>query len=221
MPLLLMAGAAAVMLGGKKKRTSGGGGGGGAADDTGYVPSDTGGEVPADTKQYEPYTPSPKPKPATQTSNRPAGNPPPGDASYDGSRWGKDSEARLTTIRDFFKALGYPVEVGPWPMNVLGPKGTVELTNEPGSEPAMGKLGGEDDVRSDTVKLFQSDYNKISRLNRTEKFYTAEGGNLRGLDKDGMVGPYTLNGLWYAAKYLPGGKSWQDLLQQATLKGIS
>jgi hypothetical protein len=220
MPLLLMAGAAAVMLGGKKRKSSGKTNAGRDGDPGTYVPSGPVGEVPDDTEEYVPYTPSPKPKPAAQTSNRPSGNPP-GGSSYDGEYWGSDSEARMTKIRDYFIRLGYQVTSGPWPMNVLGPKGAVELTNEPGSVPEKGMLGGKDDADNPIVKLFQKDYNTVSRLNNADKIYTAEGGKMGGLDKDGMVGPYTLNGLRYAVDNLPGGKTWPQLLQQATLKGVA
>lgn len=149
---------------------------------------------------------------------RPSGNPPRGD-TYDGSYWGGTTDARLSNIRNHFKELGYNVKVGPWPMNVMGPaKGaagaTMEYTNEDGTK---GWSGGYDDQPSAIVKQFQQDYNRVSRLNKMENIYSQSMG---GLDADGKVGPYTLNGLRYASEGLPGGKTWNDLLQQATLKGI-
>lgn len=202
MPLLLVAGGAALLLGGKKKKkktTTGGG-----EEPTPYQPEE---------EEIEPYIP-PSPAPKPQTPSRPAGNPPGGD-SYDGDYWGATGDERLISIRQHFVDLGYPVEVGPWPMNILGPKGNVELTN---IDKTKGKLGGGDDVPNATVKKFQHEYNMVSRLNKAEKLYAQSMG---GLDEDGYVGPYTLNGLRYAVDNLPGGKTWNDLLLMATNKGIA
>lgn len=194
LPLILGAGAIALIATGKKKKKT------------------KSSDVPDEPPPYIPdLPPAPKPKP---DSKRPSGNPPRGD-SYDGNYWGSNSEERLASIRQHFVELGYQVEVGPWPMNELGPKGTVELKNKSGS---MGKLGGDDDKPNATVARFQRDYNIVSRLNKAEKIYPQSMG---GLADDGLVGPYTLNGLRFAVEELPGGKKWKDLLQQAALKGIT
>jgi len=46
-----------------------------------------------------------------------------------------------------------------------------------------------------------------------------------GLDKDALVGPYTLNGLRFAVEQLKAGKTqgklWDQLIQMAALKGIN
>lgn len=196
-PLLALAGGVALLaMSGKKKKKKT------TTDDT-YVP-------PEDV-----YVPPSSPEPAPGGGGgRPAGNPPGGD-SYDPNYWGDTTEERLEGIRRHFKELGYPVEVGPWPMNKLGPKGEFELTNQDGT---AGKLGGEDDEPSAVVRQFQHDYNVISRFSRAEKIYPS---NMGGLDEDGLVGYKTLNGLRYAVTNLPGGKTWNDLLKSAKNKGIS
>lgn len=200
MPLLLAAGGAALLLGGKKKKKK--------TTENGEAPYES---TPSD--EPTPYIPpTPAPKPTTPT--RPAGNPPRGD-SYDGNYWGATPDERLKGIRQHFVDLGYQVQVIPHPMNFLGPKGGTELVNTDGSK---GKLGGGDDDPNATVKRFQHEYNMVSRLNKADKIYSQSMG---GLDEDGMVGPYTLNGLRYAKEGLPGGKTWNDLLLMATNKGIT
>ena len=202
MPLLLAAGGAALLLSGKKKKKKKTANGGAEP----YTPPENGEEeIP-----YIPPSPAPKP----QTPSRPAGNPPRGD-QYDGEYWGSTTPERLMGIRQHFVDLGYPVQVSPHPMNILGPKGNFELENIDGT---MGKLGGDDDKPNATVKKFQHEYNMVSRLNKAEKIYPQAMG---GLDEDGAVGPYTLNGLRFAKEGLPGGKTWSDLLMMATNKGIA
>jgi len=205
-PLLLLAGGAALLLGKKKKKSS-------SKADTGPTYDD----LPSgdDTTPYDiPTKPAPKPS----APDRPSGSPPRGD-QYDAGYWGSTPEERRTAIREHFKYLGYPVEVGPWPMNILGPKGSEEMENIDGTK---GKLGGDDDKPNETVRLFQKNYNQVSRLNKAEKIFPAKMG---GLDKDGLVGPYTLNGLRYAVEELKagkgGGKTWKDLISMAELKGIN
>lgn len=204
-PLLLLAGGAALLMTGKKKKKS-----------TGKTtPSYD--DLPADDfPEPDPYIP-PSAPPKPPTPSRPSGNPPRGDG-YDGAYWGSTSEERLISIRQHFRDLGYNVEIGPWPMNKLGPKGTVELENKDGTK---GKLGGDDDQANAVVEDFQGNWNQVSRLNKAEKIFAASMG---GLNKDGLVGPYTLNGLRYAVEQinagLSQGKKWQDLVQMAVLKGI-
>lgn len=202
MPLFLALGAGALLLGTKKKKSIEA-----EAPDSPY-------DLPGDPPIYVPPAPEPKAKP----SDIPAGNPPRGD-QYDGGYWGSTSDERLISIRTHFNYLGYPVEIGPWPMNILGPKGDFELTNKDGT---MGKLGGDDDQPNEIVRDFQKNYNQVSRLNKMEKYFPISMG---GLDKDALVGPYVLNGLRYAVEELKagkaGGKSWSDLIQQAVLKGIN
>lgn len=204
MPLVLVGGAALLMMGGKKKKKTA------AKSDEGapYTPT-------YEEDEYEPapyVPPSPAPKPSTPS--RPAGNPPRG-SEYDEAYWGSTPDERLTSIRQHFADLGYMVEVGPYPMNILGPKGSVEMKNIDGT---LGKLGGQDDKSDATVKKFQHDYNVVSRLNKAEKIYAQSMG---GLSEDGFVGPYVLNALRYAKEGLPGGKTWPDLLLMAKNKGIS
>lgn len=200
MPVILLAGGAALLLGGKKKKNK--------------KKSDLPGPDSFDEYDDGFVIPDPSPRPGAGSSKRPSGNPPRGD-NYDGDYWGSTSEERLTTIRQYFKDLGYPVEVGPWPMNRLGPKGEVELENKDGSK---GKLGGDDDEKSAVVERFQKEYNIVSRLNKAEKVYPQ---NLGGLATDGLFGPYTLNALRFAHDEKPGDKAWPDLIQMASLKGIT
>src|SRR5690606_35327390 len=139
--------------------------------------------APSYDDEPSPYTPpAPVPKPSSDPS-RPSGNPPRG-SEYDPDYWGSTEEERLISIRQHFADLGYPVEIGPYPMNLLGPKGTVEMQNIDGT---MGKLGGKDDSKNAIVEKFQKDYNIISRLNKAEKVYSQSMG---GLSVDGFVGPY-------------------------------
>jgi len=201
LPLVALAGGAALLMGKKKKKKK--------SSSSDSAPSY--GDFPSvDPDPYIPPSPAPKP----QAPSRPAGTPPNGD-SYDADFWGSNTDERLTKIRQFFADLGYPVEVGPWPMNILGPLGTAEMQNKDGT---TGKLGGGDDEPSAIVRQFQNDYNRVSRLNKAEKVYSQSMG---GLDKDGLVGPYTLNALRYAHDDKPGDKAWPDLIQMADLKGIS
>ncbi len=205
MPLLLVAGGAALLLTGKKKKkkkTTGDVGG-----DTPYTPS--GGEdVPV-------YTAPPPADKKPRDPSRPVGSPPRG-SNYDAAYWGSNTEERLISIRQHFVNLGYPVQVSAHPMNILGPKGDFELENIDGSK---GKLGGNDDRPNPTVTNFQRDYNRISRLNKAEKFIQA---NMGGLADDGAVGPLTLNGLRTATEVVKASaKGWKDLLLMASNKGIS
>lgn len=207
-PLLLLAGGAALLMTGKKKKKS-------AGKTTPTYDDLPTGDLPDDGfPEYVP--PAAKPKPASPS--KPAGNPPGGD-SYDADYWGSNTEERLISIRQHFKDLGYSIEVGPWPVNTLGPKGTFEMENKDGT---MGKLGGEDDQKNAQVIEFQRNYNQVSKLNKAEKIFAS---NLGGLNKDGLVGPYVLNGLRYATEQIKGGltqgKTWPALIQMATLKGIT
>ena len=203
MPLLVLAGGAALLLSGKKKKKKAK-----AAEPEPYEPS---------TDEPEPYdVPIPTPKPAPSPT-RPAGNPPGGDR-YDPAYWGSTTDERLESIRRHFVELGYQVEVGAWPMNIVGPKGKDVMPVMENTDGTMGKPGGGDDTANPTVKEFQHNYNMVSRLNRAEKIYSV---NMGGLGEDGYVGPYTLNGLRTAVEGLPGGKLWSDLILQATNKGIS
>lgn len=199
-PILIGVGAIALLASGSKKKSK-------PKSDDSYTPPDE--------TYYEP-TPTVKPKPTP--GGKPAGNPPRGE-TYDGPYWDSTPGGpRLESIRNHFKELGYNVNIGPWPMNKMGPKKgspTMEYTNEDGT---TGWSGGNDDVPSAIVKRFQGDYNTVSRLNKAENIYSQKMG---GLNTDGLVGGYTLNGLRYAVEGLPGGKTWSDLIQQAKLKGIT
>ncbi len=201
-PLLALAGGAALLLSGNKKKKSSTGGAGG---------TDTYGSG-ADIPPYIPLPPGPRPE---RESGQPAGDPPNG-SRYDEAYWGSTSEARLISIRQHIADLGYTIPVSAHPVNILGPKGTVEFENIDGS---MGKLGGDDDTPNATARKFQREYNAISRLNQAEKFVP---GSMGGLAADGLVGPYTLNGL-RAAKEITKttAKRWPDLVMQASSKGIS
>lgn len=205
LPLLIGVGAIALIAtSGKKKAAK-------KKEDFFEIPDNGGGD-----DVYVPPKTEPKPKPA---DTRPSGSPPRGE-TYDGTYWhATPGGPRLESIRNHFKELGYGVNVGPWPMNVMGPlkgeSGSTEYTNEDGTK---GWSGGGDDQPSAIVKQFQADYNRVSKLNKAEKIYAQ---NMGGLDVDGLVGPLTLNALRYAKEGLPGGKKWSDLLQMAALKGIS
>jgi len=194
LPILLLGGAAVLAMGGKKKKKS---------------------ESPDIVPDIGDLPPPPPPSKGSPTPYwKKAGDPPRG-SSYDGAYWGADGDERLTTIRKYFSDFGYAVDVGPWPMNVLGPKGSVELTNYPGSTPAKGKLGGFDDKPNPIVEKFQRDYNAVSQA---KKF----GGTAKmgGLAPDGAVGPLTLNGLRFVKENL-GGKMWKDVVAQAAQAGYT
>ncbi len=216
MPLLLVAGGAALLLGTKKRKKK-------STPSTGTTDT-TGTDTPYDLPEMDEeavYIPPP-PQPKPRASDVPAGNPPRGD-TYDAGYWGGTSDERLEKIRGHFLYLGYAVEIGPWPMNILGPKGEHELTNKDGTK---GKLGGDDDQPNETVRDFQKNYNQVSRLNQAEKYFEPVGqASMGGLAKDALVGPYTLNGLRFSVEELKsgkaGGKTWNDLITQANLKGIN
>lgn len=205
-PLVLGAGALAlIMMGGKRKKKTSSSGSDGV-----YTP-EYGGDGGDGAVPYIPPTPQKK---SDSTPSRPSGNPPRG-SDYDDSYWGSNLDEQLISIRQHFASLGYPVEIGPWPMNILGPKGSVELENIDGTK---GKLGGGDDKPDSIVRKFQREYNLVSRLNKAEKIFSQ---SLGGLDEDGFVGPYVLNALRYLKEAMPGGKTWPDLLLTAANKGIS
>ncbi len=157
-------------------------------------------------------------KPKKKTSKRPSGNPPcegpaaPGvpGACYDKAYWGDSTLARMTNIRQHFADLGYNIEVGPWPVNVIGPKGNFEVTNKDGS---VGKLGGNDDKSDMTVMKFQNDYNAVSRCKELS-------GLTGGLAPDGLVGYFVLAGLRTAKERL-GSKNWDDVLRTCATKGFT
>jgi hypothetical protein len=200
MPLLLGLGAAALLLGTKKKKKS--------------APAPTPDFIPDENYEDDALPYIPDAAPAPKDSSKPSGNPPRGD-TYDEAYWGASHNERLENIRKHFVFLGYPVDVIPYPMNILGPDGDISMPNYDNS---IGKLGGGDDQPNSDVRAFQHDYNVVSRLNKAEKIY---GQAMGGLYEDGLVGPFTLNGLRYAKEGLPGGKKWSDLVALAHTKGIA
>ncbi len=213
MPLLLVAGGAALLLGTKKRKKK--------STTATVTPDDTPYDLPEYNEDDDIYIP-PDPEPKPKAPDVPPGNPPRGDV-YDAGYWGSTSDERLEKIRGHFVYLGYNVEIGPWPMNTLGPKGDFELTNKDGTK---GKLGGDDDQENETVRDFQRNYNQVSRLNNAEKYFEPIGqSTMGGLRKDALVGPYTLNGLRFSVDELKagkgGGKTWNDMISQANLKGIN
>lgn len=195
LPILLAGGAALLLMGGKKKKKNGSG-----------PISDLGPIVPDDIPP--PVVPKNVPMPYWKKAGSTARY-----DKYDGAFWGASGSERLEKIRKFFSDFGYPVEVGPWPMNVLGAKGTVELTNKPGSDPEKGKLGGGDDEPNPTVTQFQKEYNAVSKA----KIFAA-GKKMGGLAPDGLVGPFVLNGLRFVKENL-GGKLWKDFVKEAAKNG--
>ena len=202
LPILGLAGAAAFMLTRKKKKKK--------KTNGGYEP------IPDDHDPLPiPDTPEPPPK---KTSKRPNGNPPcegppaPAGASgcYDQMYWGDSTIARMTKIRQYLADLGYSVKVGPWPVNIIGPKGGLEFENEDGS---TGRLGGNDDKSSAVLRGFQNDYNAVSRCKELS-------GVTGGLAPDGLMGYFTLGAL-RAAKENLGGKTWDDTLRTCSTKGFT
>jgi hypothetical protein len=165
--------------------------------------------------------PPPKPKP---DSTRPMGNPPnpaggPYDQKYwDASRGGVGREG----IRRHFNKYGYPVDINDFPMNELGPKGTgSDIANASGS---TGKLGGADDKPSAAVRNFQRHYNAVSRLGKSGAVVTGVKvpSNMGGLDEDGLVGPFTLNGVKYVLDSGMGeAGAWVNtFVKEAEVKGF-
>ncbi len=189
LPLLAIAGIAALAMKKKKKKKS-----------TADVYEDF--DLPV-----IPDSPEPPPR---KDSKRPPGNPKRGD-TYDANYWGANTLERMTNIRQHFADLGYPVEVGPWPMNIIGPEGDFEVENKDGS---IGKLGGNDDKSDPVVRQFQNEYNAVSRCKEMA------GDVIGGLAPDGLVGYFTLNGL-RAAKEGLGAKTWQDVLKTCATKGFT
>jgi len=199
LPILLLGGAALMMMGGKKKKT-------GSTPDLDFDPESGPVIVPND------IPPPAVPKNVSMPYWKKAGVTQ-WKGNYDGAYWGSNGDERLEKIRKYFSDFGYDVRVGPWPMNVLGPAGTLELENVPDSDPAKGKLGGGDDAPSPVVDKFQREYNAVSKA----KIF-APGQKMGGLAPDGLVGPYVLNGLRFVKTYL-GGKLWQDLVREAAKNG--
>jgi hypothetical protein len=197
LPIILMGGAALLLMGGKKKTRP---------KEVIDLPDIIPDIVPVDIKPpvIPPNQPMPYWKRAGSTDR---------GSTYEGAWWGATGEKRLEKIRQFFSNFGYPVEVGPWPMNVLGPAGEVELTNKPGSVPEMGKLGGGDDQENPIVEKFQKEYNAVSKAHLF-------GGSKKmgGLAPDGLVGPYVLNGLRFVKENL-GAKLWKDVVAEAAKTG--
>lgn len=192
LPILLLGGAALMLAGGKKKKKIS--------------------EEPL-PDVVPPVIPSP---PTSGGVSLPywkkAGDPPRG-SSYDGAYWDPTpGDPRLISIRKHFASLKYPVEIGPWPMNELGPLGTLEMKNESGS---TGKLGGGDDKPNEIVRKFQKEYNAVSQA---KKF--GGGQKMGGLAPDGLVGPLTLNGLRFVSENL-GAKLWPDVVAEAKSAGYS
>lgn len=191
LPLLALAGVGAVLLTRKKKKKK---------TDNGYEP------IPDIDPLIIPDSPDPPPK---KTSKRPSGNPPRGN-TYDPDYWGSSTIERMTSIRQHIADLGYDVKVGPWPVNIIGPKGELEVENEDGT---TGRLGGNDDKSNRTFMQFQNDYNAVSRCGEL-------GSGMGGLAPDGLVGYFSINGL-RAAKEKLGAKNWQDVLRTCGTKGFN
>lgn len=173
--------------------------------DTNPIPACPAGMVIGPTGFCEGVPPPPPP----EDKDRHPGNPPRGN-TYDADYWGSNRKERLISIRKHFADLGYNVVVSAHPMNVLGPDGLdgTLMDNFPGSVPAQGRLGGNDDKPNQVVGDFQSDYNAVSYLNDEDNPQSMGGVNI-----DDFVGPYTLNALRYAKENLLG--IWQDLVTDA------
>jgi hypothetical protein len=136
-------------------------------------------------------------------TNRPPGQPPGGDCNkpsqtYDFAFWdaGGETVARQR-IFDYFQTLGYQTPTNRNTMNALGPNA---------------ELGGDDDVPNEEVRRFQKEYNAVSRQGT---FLSGMG----GLDRDGLVGPCTLNGIKYVVDNL-GENDWQTLVDAADSAGF-
>lgn len=93
--------------------------------------------------------------------------------------------SNLESIKEVFAELGYPVPDRPT-MNELGPDG---------------ELGGEDDIPNPAVEAFQNDYNGAAAAG-------VLGVQAGGLDRDGLVGPCTLNGLEVVLSHFDGA-AWK------------
>lgn len=198
LPLLALAGAA-VVLGSKKKKKKKA-----APSEDPAAAGQPYGE-PATTTPY-PGVPKPTPKKPT-VSKIPAGDPPnpkgPGEwGDYDHGFW--DSPQKII---DKFAELGYQTPADPhWGHGESVPP----TMNNPGPDK---ELGGDNDVPSPSVRLFQQEYNAVSR---SKTF----GANMGGLADDGLVGPKTLNGLKFVLDNLKGKKWKSDIVQGAALKGF-
>lgn len=171
----------------------------------------------------ETVIPKPKPKPKPDAT-RPMGNPPnPAGGPYDQKFWdaSKGGVGR-EGIRRHIMTLGYPVDVNDFPMNELGPKGIgADIENASGTS---GKLGGADDQPSVAVRNFQRHYNAVSRLGKSGVVVMGVNvpSNMGGLDEDGLVGPFTLNGIKHIFFSGMGEKgAWVNtFVKEAEVKGF-
>lgn len=166
----------------------------------------------------------PKPPPAPDQKTRPLGNPPnPAGGPYDQAYWdaSKGGVGRKG-IRDHLNRYGYPVEVNDFPLNELGPAGTGDLI--PNASGSSGRLGGDDDKPSEAVRAFQRHYNAVSRLGKSGAIVSGikVPSNMGGLDEDGLVGPYTLNGIKYILDSGMGdpGQWVNTFVKEAEVKGF-
>lgn len=140
----------------------------------------------------------------SRPTNRPPGMPPGGNCNkpaqvYDFAYWdaGGQDIARQRIFTNFTD-LGYQPPTDRDTMNALGPDAA---------------LGGDDDLPNEEVRRFQKEYNAVSRWG---KFMSGMG----GLDRDGFVGPCTLNGMRYVLQNLDG-RNWQDLVKEAKAAGFT
>ena len=166
----------------------------------------------------------PKPAPAPNQKTRPMGNPPnPAGGPYDQAYWdaSKGGVGRKG-IRDHFNRYGYPVDINDFPLNDLGPLGIGDMIDNADGD--KGKLGGGDDKESAVVRTFQRDYNAVSRLGKSGAVIAGVKvpSNMGGLDEDGLVGPYTLNGLKYILDSGMGepGAWINTFVKEASVKGF-
>ena len=146
----------------------------------------------------------------SRPTNRPPGQPPGGNCNkpaqvYDFAYWdaGGQTIARQR-IFTHFKDLGYATPTDRDTMNALG------ADNALGSDPS---IPGSADIPNEEVRRFQKEYNAVSRWG---KFLSGMG----GLDRDGLVGPCTLNGIKYVDDNLDG-RNWQDLVGEAKAAGFT
>jgi len=139
----------------------------------------------------------------SKPTNRPPGQPPGGNChkpsqTYDSAYWDAGGEViARQRIFDHFTELGYQTPAGRNTMNDLGPDGD---------------LAGGDDIPNEEVRRFQKEYNAVSRWGG---FLSGMG----GVDRDGMVGPCTVNGMKYILDNL-GDRNWQSLVTAAKQDGF-
>ena len=121
-------------------------------------------------------------------------NPPnPAGGLYDRDFWDVKGRLNLRKVREVFNELGYVVPINDEPMNING----------------NNRIRG-DEIKSDDVLEFQSDYSTVSRKNPIKM-------HMGMLILDGLMGPNTLNGLKFALDNTADGDEWKRFVMKSNM----